>query len=71
MNDPLNEEDAYNCALWASLTGQTIFVVAQHLFMNLPQDHSALRSHYARWEFQALLNAAKKKLDEETKKAHS
>lgn len=71
MNDPLTDEDAENCALWATLTGTPLFTVAQHLFNNLPSNHSALHDFKARWEFQIKLTAAKNKLDEETKKTHS
>jgi hypothetical protein len=71
LNDPLTDEDAEQVALWATLTGQPIFTVAQHLFDTLPSDHSALNNFTAIWEFQVKLVEAKNRLDEEQKKAHS
>jgi hypothetical protein len=71
MNDPLTDEDAENVVLFAMLTDKPIKMIAQHLFMELPQDHSALRDYTARWDFQLKLQIAEKKLKDEQKKAHS
>lgn len=71
MNDPLTDEDAENIVLFAMLTDQHIKQVAQHLFMNLPQGHSALTDYTARWDFQLKLNVAESKLKAEQKKAHN
>lgn len=71
MNDPLTDEDAEQIVLTARLSGRPVKFVAQVYFCNLPSDHSALRDHMARWDFQTKLNEAEKKFDAETKEAHS
>lgn len=65
MNDPLTDEDADTIVLAAELSGQHIFVVAQVFFMELPEEHSALYSYMARWEFTHKLEAAQKRYNEE------
>lgn len=71
MNDPLTDEDAEQIVLTAKLSGRPVKFVAQVYFLTLQSNHSALREHMQRWEFQIKLNTAEKKFDEELKAAHS